>query len=245
MRLRAGSFAFLVTLVSCAVAHAQAPTFINFQGKLSETDGTPVTGSVLMVFRIYDASTGGTEAWSSGAAASVDVNKGLFSVILNGIDPAVLSHTECWLEMEVDSEIMSPRQQLVSVAFAQVAAKAADSDKLGGSVASDFATAAALNDASAATTPVGWNDIASVPAGFADGVDNGLVEAIFDSPGVLIDSGDPAYPIIMVDRAQFDGWYVGTDAPNSVSSGMIVDGTITNADLAAGAFPSITGVGTL
>ncbi|MHC4250912.1 MAG: hypothetical protein ACYS9X_17430 [Planctomycetota bacterium] len=133
MRLRAGSFAFLVTLAACAVAHAQAPTLINFQGKLSETDGTPVTGSPNIGFAIYDTETGGTPVWTQGPA-SVSVNKGLFSVILNGITPDILNHTACWLEMEVDSEIMSPRQQLVSVAFAQVAADADTLDSLDSTV---------------------------------------------------------------------------------------------------------------
>ncbi|MHC5054992.1 MAG: hypothetical protein ACYTKD_09790 [Planctomycetota bacterium] len=137
MRVRAGSFAFFVTLaacLTCAMARAQAPTLINFQGKLLETDGTPVNGSVDIVFRIHTTQTGDTNVWSEShtGPAAVNVNKGLFSVLLgvtSPITPDILDHTQCWLEMEVDSEIMSPRQQLVSVAFAQVAAKAAETDE--------------------------------------------------------------------------------------------------------------------
>jgi hypothetical protein len=126
MRLRAGSFAFLLTLVACAVAHAQAPKLINFQGKLANIDGTPVNGSVPIIFTIHTTPTGDNPVWSE-THDPVNVTKGLFSVLLGGtlpITPAILDNAECWLEMKVGVEIMSPRQRLVSVAFAQVAAKA-------------------------------------------------------------------------------------------------------------------------
>ncbi|MHC5054991.1 MAG: hypothetical protein ACYTKD_09785 [Planctomycetota bacterium] len=155
MRRRIGSRAVAATLLACAVARiagAQAPTLINFQGKLVETDGTPVAGPVDIVFSIHDHPTDVNVVWTE-THLDVTVTKGLFSVLLGGTDPinpAVLDHTQCWLEMTVEGEPMLPRQRLVSVAFAQVAADADTLDgldstvfwQLGGNAGTDTGTEA-------------------------------------------------------------------------------------------------------
>ena len=65
-----------------------APTTINFQGRLLDTTGTPVTdGLYNMQFKLYDASSGGTLLWSevrenNGSDYRVQVTNGLFTAKL-------------------------------------------------------------------------------------------------------------------------------------------------------------------
>ena len=59
---------------------------IPFYGTLGDAGGTPVTGTYDMVFKIYDAPTGGTVLWTGNHTSvngnAVSVNKGTFSVML-------------------------------------------------------------------------------------------------------------------------------------------------------------------
>jgi len=116
------------------------PKFINYQGKLTNTGGTPLNGTYSMIFTIYDAETGGSSQWTE-TQTSVAVNKGIFNVILgsgadgnpettgdnNPISPSVFYSSQRWLGIKVgtDSE-MTPRQKLTSVPYAYSA------DNLGG-----------------------------------------------------------------------------------------------------------------
>jgi hypothetical protein len=130
----------LVAAALAAPASGQpVPTVMSYQGRL--TDNTPaqnpLTQMLPMTFRIYDApSPGGLLLWSESWAA-VSVVDGIFSVLLGSnavpIDPAVFAGGgERYLEIEVNGEILLPRQQLGSVGFAGQAENAADSDQLGG-----------------------------------------------------------------------------------------------------------------
>ncbi|MDB6079224.1 MAG: hypothetical protein JWO82_2971, partial [Akkermansiaceae bacterium] len=78
--------------------HAQSvPPFINYQGKVTDSNGvglgtgTPVNRKV--IFRIFDAATGGNRLWSE--QHTVTISNGEFSVLLgNGIDAVYNSATE-------------------------------------------------------------------------------------------------------------------------------------------------------
>jgi hypothetical protein len=118
-----------------ALAHAQVPQLMNYQGVLKDGGGTPIDGTVSVVFAIYDASTGGTALWSE--TQSVSVTGGLFNVLLGSATalPASVFSTDAvrWLGVKVGSDPeMTPRQRLVSVSYAF---KAEDADALGGSIA--------------------------------------------------------------------------------------------------------------
>jgi hypothetical protein len=122
-----------VVLLSVAMAagalQAQAPTTFSYQGRLLENDSVqgPAAGTVDIVFSIWSgpASDGGavqlwTESWSG-----VALSNGVFSVLLgsNGspLDPADFQgDTSLYLQLEIDGETMTPRQQLGSVPFAMV-----------------------------------------------------------------------------------------------------------------------------
>ncbi|MCB9434943.1 MAG: hypothetical protein H6668_23525 [Ardenticatenaceae bacterium] len=97
---------------------------ISYQGRLADSNGTPLTGFQNLEFRIYDVPSGGVplweEFWTGGNA--VQVSDGLFNVMLGSINntltTVIQGHDELYLGITVgtDSE-MTPRVQLGSVPF--------------------------------------------------------------------------------------------------------------------------------
>jgi len=115
------------TVISCFFAHtvvADIPKEISYQGLITDSGGTPVAdGTYTMEFKIFDASTGGTQKWESGPV-SVDVSGGVFTVLLGGAgQPALLLSFEedYWLELTFDAVVQSPRQRMASVGYAYMA----------------------------------------------------------------------------------------------------------------------------
>ncbi|MCP4566885.1 MAG: tail fiber protein [FCB group bacterium] len=114
-----------LTLLSC-LAVAEVPALINYQGRLTDTEGEPaVDGNYLLTFTIWnDPASVAPEAkkWSSGIRG-VDVSDGLFSYNLG--DSIALPHDlfsanpNLWLGVTVstDAEI-SPRTKMISVGTA-------------------------------------------------------------------------------------------------------------------------------
>lgn len=108
-------------LLVCNLVYADVPRSINFQGRLTDASGKFVPdGKYYLTFRLYSDSTGGTPKWSE--AESVTVAKGLFNVILGSVTPipyTVFEYTNTWLGIQVGGDTeMSPRQRIVSVAYA-------------------------------------------------------------------------------------------------------------------------------
>ena len=108
------------------VSWGALPTYpfdkINIQGRLTEAD-VPLDGTVSIVFKIYDRSTGGVAQWSE--TKDVTVTNGIFNVIL-GTNPINIDWepetTRYFLGIKVGTASeMEPRQELVSVPFAMVA----------------------------------------------------------------------------------------------------------------------------
>jgi hypothetical protein len=89
---------------------------INYQGRLTDTGGTPLDGTYPMRFELYDTDTGPTSLWDSGIM-SVDVDQGLFNVEL-AVDPADFNGQALWLRIYVDGDWLFPRQELLPVPYA-------------------------------------------------------------------------------------------------------------------------------
>ncbi|MCP4597328.1 hypothetical protein [Neptuniibacter sp.] len=102
---------------------AEVPNTINYQGSLTDGAGDPLTTTVSMTFTIYDDETVGSSQWSE-IHPTVSVTDGLFDVVLGEGTPAVpitdvvFSGAVRWLEIEVASETITPRIQLVTVPYA-------------------------------------------------------------------------------------------------------------------------------
>jgi len=89
---------------------------ITYQGRLTDPQGDPLDGSYPMQFILYDAATGGTAVWDSGQF-NVDVMEGLFTVDL-GVDQTDFDGQALWLEISVDGQILSPRQEIRPTPYA-------------------------------------------------------------------------------------------------------------------------------
>lgn len=107
-------------LVVVAIARADAPTKINYQGKLTDLNDVPVpNGNYPITFTIYDAPSGGNVKWTE--TQMVPVANGVFSILLGSVTPLQQSifTGDCWLGLKVGTDTeMLPRQQIVSVAYA-------------------------------------------------------------------------------------------------------------------------------
>jgi len=108
-------------LFSSLSAYGDFPKLINYQGMLTQLDGTtPVNdGNYNLTFKIY-GSAGGTDSLWRENHPSVQVTNGLFNVILGSVTTLNLPfNTSYWLGIRVGSDAeLSPRIQLTSVGYA-------------------------------------------------------------------------------------------------------------------------------
>jgi hypothetical protein len=98
---------------------------IAYQGRLADAAGAPLTGAYNMIFRLYDAASGGTPLWSEQWTGSngVRVSDGLFNVMLGSLTPLPISQftnsQSLFLGITVGTDDeMAPRVQLGSVPYA-------------------------------------------------------------------------------------------------------------------------------
>ena len=165
-------------IMACASSWASVPLLVNYQGKLSDTNGAPVTGNVTIDVAVYTNAAGGPAVYSENIG-SVSVYQGLYSFTWGSqaLLPHLLSAAALWQELVIDGEAMSPRQQLVAVPYALVAKTVEDgaitSDKLAaGAVTASALSAAAVTADAIAAGSVGSAQLASnavTSASLADG----------------------------------------------------------------------------
>lgn len=89
---------------------------INYQGRLTSANGAPLTGTYPMRFIVYNAAVGGSALWDSGNT-NVSVSSGLFNVKL-GVNPAHFDGRALWLNITVNGETLSPRQEILPAPYA-------------------------------------------------------------------------------------------------------------------------------
>lgn len=212
LRFRLATAAMIFALLVLNSATIASPQLISHQGYLTSAIGVPLTGSHSLTFGIYDVVSGGSPLWTE-THGSVEVNQGLYSVLLGSVTPlsaSVFSGANRYLGITVDSDPqLSPRRQIAASAYALRSDVANNSDSLGGHQASYF-----LN----------WSNLTGIPAGFADGVDNvgsGDITGITAGEG-LMGGGSSGEIQLDLDTA-------------GVASKHILNGTILNEDISASA----------
>lgn len=116
-------FVVLLAFGAFAVVVADVPQKINYQGRLTDTQGIAVAdGPYLIKFKIYGSESGVDSLWSSGFQ-SVTVTNGLFSHILGSgapLTPEIFNPGNALflgVTVGTDAEI-SPRTAFTSSAFA-------------------------------------------------------------------------------------------------------------------------------
>lgn len=144
-------------------------TSFTYQGQLQD-GGSPATGVYDFQFQLYDAASGGASAGGPLAVDDVTVSAGIFTVELD-FGSSAFNGDARWLEISVrpgsstgSYTTLTPRQPLTAAPYA-------------------------LN---AATAP--WSGLTGIPAGFADGTDDGLTSVTWNDiqnrPAGLDDGDD-------------------------------------------------------
>jgi hypothetical protein len=112
--------------VTAGAAGAAVPPGLTEQGRLFDTAGSPLQGTVSLTFTLWDAPTGGSALWTETQVVPLDA--GYFSTQLGAVTPIP---TSLWngsprhlgIQVGADPE-MSPRQATESVPYALVAGDA-------------------------------------------------------------------------------------------------------------------------
>lgn len=105
-------------VIICSLQAQTLPTNFNYQGRLTDTAGTPMpNGTYQMVFSIWDAATGGNQLWGSGNK-SVVLAKGLFTTSLGPIPSAALPGSSAFLQVQLGTDTPMPRIALGAVPYA-------------------------------------------------------------------------------------------------------------------------------
>lgn len=200
---------------NAAPAWPTAPT-INYQGRLADSGGTPINDTLAMQFALYDSDGAGTLLWGPETHATVPVSDGLFSVGLGsqtagGIPTSVLSG-DVWLEITVDGETLSPREQLRAVPYAMQASVAltVPDGSIGTSQLADGAVTSrkvnlenGFEGGSPMTLTGSWQDIPGANTTISvDTNSNVIVYAVFD---ISTSSGATALGALFVDGNAING----------------------------------------
>ena len=128
------ALAFLTVVAASPITtHAQVPRLIRYQGQAVNAQGAPLEDSHALVFRLYEAETGGTIVWEE-TQANVPLTGGYFSVLLGqvkSLDAMDWAAKPLWLAVKVDADPeLAPRQRITSV---PLAIRAEVADRVGGS----------------------------------------------------------------------------------------------------------------
>jgi hypothetical protein len=111
-----------------------------YQGQLKNSAGQPITNTCNFFFKLNDAETGGAQVGPFQEKIGVNVNRGLFTVVLDFTN-AAFSGDACWLEVAVKCNgdpsytTLAPRQPLNPTPYA------VDADMLDGWHAAAFSGA--------------------------------------------------------------------------------------------------------
>jgi len=113
-RIALGVMLALLCLSAAAQPALQGLAF-SYQGELTQA-GEPVQGTRTMTFRLFDAASAGTQ-YGVLTLPQVAVNAGLFTVELD-YGPGIFVGQQLWLEVEVEGQLLSPRQRVSSAPYA-------------------------------------------------------------------------------------------------------------------------------
>ena len=113
---------FLVFIAATGNLLAAIPGLINFQGRLLDQNKNPKSGTFSITFSIWDTGpgTGGASLWSE-TQPNIQVTNGMFSAQLGSVSElsaSLFSADTLWLQIQVGSEILSPRERLVASPYA-------------------------------------------------------------------------------------------------------------------------------
>lgn len=168
-------------LILAACAPKLTPSF-SHQGRLLDASGNPVPdGNYTFDYKIYNASSGGTAAYTE--SRSVPVEDGLFTTSLglsSTITPTIFAQPT-WLEISVNGEALGPRQRLQGspYAFSLISGAVVQGSE---TIVRDYAgqsdTGAALTVLNNDATATGGHGLLAINRAAAEGVNRDNVAAL-------------------------------------------------------------------
>ena len=119
-------FTALLAAVCVTTGLGQTPlgTGFTYQGQLKQ-NGQPFNGSANLVFKLFDAASGGN-LLGTQTASGVNVSAGLFTVLINGggeFGTSAFDGQSRWLEVTANGTVLTPRQALTATPYATFASK--------------------------------------------------------------------------------------------------------------------------
>lgn len=229
-------------------ATADVPHMINYQGRLTDSTGNPVSGSYNILFTIYDQPENGNELWqeqhSDLNGNPVEVQNGLFGVILGdstAIPDSIFNGSVRWLAIKVGSEEMTPRTRLISIGYAYHALRSDTAAYANHALQADSAQyageAATVAPGSIGATEANSSEVqlrvdGTCPTGYyiSQINEDGSVVCTEDSSGVtdhgdlegLLDNDHPQY--LLTSGGTINGDVLFGDSIMAVCSDMVVIG---------------------
>ncbi|MFL2842803.1 MAG: lectin-like protein [Coraliomargaritaceae bacterium] len=85
---------FTLLQLTCVLVAFAVPSDINYQGRLSDANGNPVTGDVTMGVKLYDAQTGGSEIYSEDIGTVTLDENGVYSFQFGASGDSTVTKTE-------------------------------------------------------------------------------------------------------------------------------------------------------
>lgn len=118
----------IIALLICFAFSARAisaPAIINYQAKLTDTNGVPITSSVNLTFTFWDAVSGGNQLGNgfSDLDSVLPNSTGVVSTQVGddpgvGIPSSVFASDSVWLNVNVNGNDLTPRERIASVGYA-------------------------------------------------------------------------------------------------------------------------------
>jgi hypothetical protein len=173
----------LVSALAATTAQAQVPPQIPYTGLLTYSNGSPYSGTVLVVATLHSHPTFDNAVFGPVEHENIAVQDGIVSFVLGGaqdpIPQAALLESELWLELEVNGNVLLPRQRILSVPYALRAQEASNAATLGGVAANLYAQKpSAQSQLQSVAFSGSFTDLAGVPNFAAQFVDEGQVDSI-------------------------------------------------------------------
>ncbi len=104
------SFLYLAVILLFSVCEllAQIPQTISYQGLLKDNSGNLINGTQSLTFKLYETETNGSAIWSE--TQSIDVEEGIFSMILGKVTPLNISFDKkYWLGISINGTVLESK----------------------------------------------------------------------------------------------------------------------------------------
>ncbi len=114
-------FQMLFSLLLATSGFAAVPALVNYQGRLTDTNGAPLAGSVSVDVALFAGAVGGAPLYSESIGNTELGANGIYSFAFGGeagFVEALASGGAIWLEVVIDGVALSPRERVLAVPYA-------------------------------------------------------------------------------------------------------------------------------